>query len=86
MSQSLNHRVNLFVILVHKHLFEWPLGREVEGLEQVGLATLVERNSCVEDFNLLLRLERERLVNGLRDLKRSEDSLISFAIDVLIMD
>jgi hypothetical protein len=86
MSQSLDHGVNLFVIFIHKHLFEWPLGWEVKSLEQVSLATLVERNSGIEYFDLLLGLERKSLVDSLGDLKRSKDSLISFAIYVLIMN
>ena len=58
MGETLNHSVDLFLLLVHESFLEGALRWQSEFREQVILSSLVLLSHVIEDANSLLLLER----------------------------
>ena len=52
--ESLYHAMYLLLLLVHKHLLEWPLSGQLQVLKEISLPAGVHSRAIIKDLDLLL--------------------------------
>ena len=85
MRKPLNHRVNFLVIVAHKHFLERSLRRQIKSFQKIGLSPAVIIDFILEIFKLLFGLKRQRVCNGFGNGHIREDTLLSFAVNMLVV-